>query len=186
MKFLSLDLEMLPPSMKIIQVGACIGDLATGEIVETLRAYVKIDEPLSEFITSLTGITDARLHEEGTSLLDAYNKLLEMANRYKDRFPAILQWGSGDAYTLKKQLLERPILTDGNAELVWPFGRGGELDAKKLFQTYQISRGASYRSGLSKSMNRLGLQFKGRKHDGLDDAINTFTIFHHLVGKFKP
>ncbi len=43
--YLSLDLEMEQPSQEIIQIGAVIGDIVTGEIKETFKAYVKIATP---------------------------------------------------------------------------------------------------------------------------------------------
>jgi len=55
--FTSLDLEMAQPSKKIIQIGAVVGNIVTGEILEKLSIIVNPKEQLTEFIINLTGIT---------------------------------------------------------------------------------------------------------------------------------
>ena len=59
-KFLALDLELNQPSGKIIQVGIAIGDKNTRfEDYVVRKWYIDPQEPISEFINDLTGITDA-------------------------------------------------------------------------------------------------------------------------------
>ena len=55
--FTSLDLELNQPSGKIIQIGAAVGHLMTGEIIEKFSCFIKIDEALDERIIKLTGAT---------------------------------------------------------------------------------------------------------------------------------
>jgi inhibitor of KinA sporulation pathway (predicted exonuclease) len=189
MKFLSIDLEQNQPSGKIIQIGACVGDTMTGEVIETLSAFVKIDEPIhrgpSVDIQKLTGISDELLAEQGTSLIDAYRKLLALENKYPDRMPAVVQWGGGDTWELKKQLTTAYDQIIIGKTFEWPFG-GAYFDVKKLYQAHRIAHGKSYASGLGKSMGRMGLQFKGQAHDALTDAINTFHLFNYLLKQFNP
>lgn len=170
-KFLSLDLEMAQPSGKIIQVGACVGDLRTGEILETYSRYVKIDESLSPFIVTLTGITDNCLSTEGVTLVEAYEGLKAICERY-DTFCNPLVWGGGDSKELRDQLGQTPG---------WPFGHRW-LDVKTLFQFNQFKHDQKPQAGLAKALFKCGLNFKGRKHNALDDAINTFRLAHRLMG----
>ncbi len=173
--FLSLDLEMNQNSGKIIQIGACVGNVYTGELLGEFSQLVKIDEPLNPFIVKLCGITDADLHSDGVTLLEAYERLLKFRNHFETIQRNPLTWGGGDSNELHTQL--------GHVES-WPFGRRW-LDLKTVFQFYQLSKQQKVQSGLAKSMNKLGRPFKGTKHNAKDDAINTFYIAHDLIGKFN-
>src|ERR1035437_5490268 len=105
--FTSLDLEMNQPSGSIIQIGAVVGNIVTGEILEKLCVNVKIDEEISPFITELTGITQEDVNN-GISLLEAYNLLAVLHLKYKS-FCNAITWGGGDTQELFKQLkLENP------------------------------------------------------------------------------
>jgi len=55
--FICFDLELNQPSEKIIQLGAIAGNIQTGEILESLSAYINPGEPLDPKIITLTGIT---------------------------------------------------------------------------------------------------------------------------------
>jgi inhibitor of KinA sporulation pathway (predicted exonuclease) len=182
--FLAIDCEFEQPSCALIQIGACIGDLHTGEIVESFSRFIKTGVPLSQFISKLTGITDYQIETEGVSLVAAYNDLLAFRARYPDIFPASVTWGAGDMWQIKKQVTDEQHKVLSDLQIVWPFGNS-EMDTKKFYQAYRIANGLSYRSGLGKSMGRLGLQFRGRAHNAQIDAENTWRTFHHLIGKMK-
>lgn len=168
--FLSLDLEMNQPSGKIIQIGACVGNLRTGEVLETYSKLVKIDEPLNPFIVKLCDITDEQLSSEGVSLVDAYQGLIELAKRHQV-FCNPMTWGGGDSLELRQQLGPTPD---------WPFGRRW-LDIKTLFQFRQFSRAEKMQAGLAKALTRVKLKFQGTKHNAKDDAVNTFLLAHYLT-----
>lgn len=53
---------------KIIEIGA--SKIKDGNFIDSYQTFIKIDEPLSDFITDLTGITDEDL-QTGLSLVDA-------------------------------------------------------------------------------------------------------------------
>lgn len=175
MKILSLDLELnqAPSGAKIIELGACIGDLQTGTVIERYSAFVNPHEPLEEMIIKLTTITQAQVDAAGT-IEEAYLGMVAMAKQH-DCLRMPLVWGAGDTDAIKKEL--PPACT-------WKFGRR-ELDAKTIFQAYQLALEGKVQSGLSKAMSRLGLQFAGTKHRAIDDAINTFLIFCELLKRFK-
>lgn len=179
MKLLSLDLEMAQPSEKIIQIGACVGDTETGEVIDTFCCYVKIDERITPYIEKLTKISDSLLEEKGVTLEEAYQSLVEFAKKHQV-FINPLVWGGSDTVELKEQVAKK------NPDLLqlWPFGRRW-IDAKTVYITYRIANKQPYVGGLAKSLTKLGLVFKGTKHTATDDAINTFFIYKKLLDLIK-
>jgi inhibitor of KinA sporulation pathway (predicted exonuclease) len=175
MKILALDLELnqAASGAKIIEIGACIGDIQTGTVLERYSAFVNPHEALEEMIIKLTTITQAQVDAAGT-IEEAYLGMVMMAKQY-DCLRMPLVWGAGDTHAIKKEL--PPTCT-------WKFGRR-ELDAKTIFQAYQMALEQKVQAGLAKAMTRLDLQFRGTKHRAVDDAVNTFVIFCELLKRFK-
>lgn len=174
MNILSLDLELnqAATGAKIIEVGACVGDLQTGEVLETYSAFVNPNEMLTEFIIQLTSITQEEVDNAG-SIEEAYLGMEAMAKRY-DCLTMPIVWGIGDGIALRKEL---------SKACPWNFGRR-ELDVKAVFQAYQMAKQGKVQAGLAKALTRLDLNFKGKKHRANDDAVNTFIIYHKLLQKF--
>ena len=181
--YLSLDLEMEQPSEEIIQIGACIGNIKTGEILDTFCAYVAPEFPLSPFITQLTGITQKTIDEEGKDILAAYKSLLEFVKPH-DINCNVMTWGGGDTKELKNQVQWAYDVVVIGKVFAWPFGRRW-IDIKTWFQFRQLARGEKLQAGLAKAMAKTGLNFKGRKHDALADSVNTFRLAHQLVTEYK-
>lgn len=173
--FLALDLEMEQPSNRIIMLGICIGNLSTGEILHRQDWLINTDEPISAFISSLTGITDAQRVARGVSLAQAFKELSELHKRF-DCFINPITWGHGDTELLRQQV--RPNLED------WPFGFR-QIDVKTIWQFWRMSRGLPTQGGLAKSMTKIGLNFEGKKHNANDDAFNTFRVAHLLFKKIE-
>lgn len=175
MKILSFDLELNqdPTGSKIIEIGAVVGDTASGEVLESFSAFVNPQQPLLEYIIQLTSITQNDVDAAGT-LEEAYRQLLAFALKY-DAAHMPLVWGIGDGAALRQEL---------PSHVIWAFGRR-ELDVKAVFQAYQMSKGEKVHAGLAKAMTRLGLAFKGKKHRANDDALNTFVIYCELLKRFQ-
>jgi inhibitor of KinA sporulation pathway (predicted exonuclease) len=174
MNFISLDLEMNKPSNKIIMLGACVGCLETGEILETLRCYIKIDEPIDPFINTLTNISDHQIQTLGVSLLEAYGLLKNLYTKHSCHKSPI-QWGEGDSRKLKEDLIK-----EGMNPSDWIFG-WRVFDVKTVYQAYCMANQMKLQAGLAKAMTKIGLNFVGTKHDGMDDAVNTFRTFIELL-----
>ena len=170
----SLDLEFNQPSGKIIQIGAVIGNCKTGEVLCDMELYVDPYERLSDRIITLTGITEEDIRQKGMSLMQAYSILAENHVKHNS-FINPLTWGGGDSAELRKQI--------GNPEK-WPFGRRW-VDVKTVFQFYCWANNLKSRAGLAKAMRKLGMDFSGKKHNGRDDAYNTFRVYCHLLDKLK-
>lgn len=170
----ALDLEMNQPSGRIIQIGACVGQWLTGEIVSSFSQLARpAMEPLDPHIVDLTGITSERMAREGVSLEEAYARLQAWLAPYREqRHLNPLTWGGGDSLTLREQL--------GFGDERWAFGRRW-LDVKTVYQTWRMLQNKPIEGGLAKAMTKLGLAFIGRKHDAKDDAVNTFRMYHALL-----
>lgn len=174
---MSFDLELNQPSGKIISIGYIIGNLKTGEILKERDIFVRIDEPISEFITKLTDIDDKKLDEEGLDLITAYEEVAADHAAYQCWWNPIV-WGCGDSRCLRTQL---GAYLQGRKYI---FG-DRELDAKTVVQTLALAKDLKFRGGLAKSMIKFGLKFNGTKHHSMDDARNTFLLYKHLCDILK-
>lgn len=172
----AIDLELNQPSNKIIQIGAVIGDLRSGEVVSSFSTFADPGEQLSAEIVKLTSIKQSDVDGAG-ALLDAYGSLVEWMAPYSElRQREALTWGGGDTTHLFQQL--------GAPFDQWVFSRRW-TDAKTVFSAWRMAQGRPWDGGLARAMTKLGLVFEGRKHHALDDARNTFRIFYRLLGEFK-
>jgi inhibitor of KinA sporulation pathway (predicted exonuclease) len=178
--FTSLDLELNQPSGKIIQIGAVSGHLLSGKVIETFSCFIKIDEPLNARIIKLTGITEDDL-SSGISLKEGYLQLAAIHSKNK-AFMNPIVWGGGDSLAIRDELESNN--SDFFKERDFCFGRRW-IDIKTIYQMYRFANGLKMQSGLSKSLGRLGLQFKGKKHNALDDAANTFHLASQLLKRLK-
>lgn len=175
--FTVIDLEMAQPSRKIIQIGACVGDIETGEILDRLSVFVNPNETLSAFIINLTKIKQEDV-DSGVSLLEAYNRLKEMHLKHGS-FTNSVCWGGGDAQDLRNQLiLENPSFND------WCFGRRW-IDVKTIYIACRLANDKPITGGLSKAMSKFKLQFQGQAHNAMWDSVNTFYIYTTLLKQFK-
>jgi|SRR5581483_130855 len=175
--FTSVDLEMNQPSRKIIQIGACIGNISTGQVLEKLSVFVNPYEQLNPAITDLTKITQEDV-DNGVSLETAYRQLQSMHEYYK-AFVNPITWGGGDSQELLEQLQKENSSFQG-----WCFGRRW-IDVKTLFVCWRLARKQPIQGGLARSMIKLSLTFQGQKHNAQDDAINTFRMYCAMLKKFR-
>lgn len=182
MNFICLDLEMNKPSNSIIQIGWCVGNVYTGEIIKSESRLVRPNEPIDAFITTLTGITQEMIDENGMSLIEAYVDLRSDAIHYQCN-KQVMTWGGGDNWELFKQLKQ---YFNGSFDVnEYVFGTRRWFDIKTLFQAYCISNQLKMQSGLKKSCHRMDMKFDGPAHDAKQDAINTFKLGCKLLSLFK-
>ena len=172
----ALDLEMNQPSGSIIQIGAVMGNVETGEILSSFETKVNAREELSPAIIALTKIKQAEV-DRAPPLIDAYRDLsLWLAGYAEHRVLNPVTWGGGDTETLRVQL--------GLELESWAFGRRW-VDAKTLYVAWRMAQGKEIAGGLAKSMTKLGLAFDGQKHNARDDAKNTFRMYRALLQQFQ-
>lgn len=171
----ALDLEMNDNLEKsIIQIGACVFDIYSAQIVSTFDTFVYQKEQISPYIQDLTGITQVNV-TTAKSLENGYFKLLFWLKSTKCKVFPIVTWGTGDLPLFRSQL---------SKDIEWKLGRT-EMNAKNLFQAYREANGKSTQGGLSTSMKNFGLNFIGQKHNAKDDAINTARIYCELLKKLR-
>lgn len=170
--FTVLDLELNQPSNKIIQIGAIVGDVYTGQVLEQFCADINPEETLNPVIIQLTGITQEQV-DQGCTLLAGYQALVGL-HRAHNSFMNPIVWGGGDTVLLGQQLaaLGKPY--------EWVFGRRW-IDAKTLYIAKRIQDRDPLQGGLKKACHRLGLKFEGPAHNALQDSVNTFKIFRKLL-----
>lgn len=174
--FTTFDLEMQQPSQAIISIGAVVGNIHTGDIVEEFERFVQIDEPLDNFVSNLTGITDLQLQKEGVSLREAYEDFVGLHRKYSS-FMNPVCWGN-DRTALFDQVF--PLIQPEE----WVFGRRW-VDVKTIYITHALANNMPTQGGLAKVLTRFGMQFQGRKHTAKDDAKNTFRLWHKLLSLAK-
>lgn len=193
--WISLDLEMNnDPEIKdsdteveslvisdIIMIGACAFNVQTGEIVDKVRIYIQLPKGkvLHPKIIKLTGISQKQLNDDGRSLYLGYKELEYFVKKHK-AFKDPLSWGGNDAMYLLKELQTKCSF---NEKFI--FGNGIYVEVKKLYQAYRLLQNKSIKSGLGKSLTKVGMNFVGRQHDALDDAINAARMFLFLINKMK-
>lgn len=186
--FTALDLELNQPSNKIIQIGAVVGNILTGEVIDKFNIIVNPHEQLgycndiTKSITDLTGITQEQV-DAGVELEEAYLQLKAFHEKHK-AFINPVTWGGGDSNEIREQLQSNLVLSEGQQMPSWCFGRRW-IDAKTLYIGLRLSNQKPPTGGLARALINMGLKFEGRQHDALDDAYNTFRIFYALLNKFQ-
>jgi inhibitor of KinA sporulation pathway (predicted exonuclease) len=177
--FTALDLEMnqTETASKIIQIGAVVGNITTGKILDTLSVFVNPDERLNPRIIELTGIQQRDV-DRGMSLGEGYFKLKRFHENYFSFINTVV-WGGGDSQELRNQLVaENPGFTD------WCFGRRW-IDAKTIYVSLRIANGKTIQGGLKNACKKLGVTFSGPAHRADNDAANTFKIYCRLLDILK-
>lgn len=157
---------------KIIQLGYTINNAKDGRVLVQRRIYINPNEQITEFIQQLTGIYQQQV-DMGVTLQEAYQMMVEDISKHQvSKFP--LQWGL-DHYELRQQL--------GLEWNDYVFSRRC-IDIKALYQAYAMARpNGKTVAGLGKACEVLGVEFEGRQHDALNDAVATFKVYRALVYK---
>jgi inhibitor of KinA sporulation pathway (predicted exonuclease) len=171
--YLALDLELNQPSGKIIQVGVAIGSIQDKfEDYVVRKWYIDPQEPISEFINNLTGITDADIRAESYSH-DHVARELSALIREHNTFINPVTWGGGDS----RELLDE--FCKNHADFPH-FGRRW-IDVKTWYTYLMLSKGKNPTGGLSSAMGYFKLHFKGKAHRADVDAANTLALFFKLL-----
>lgn len=171
--YLALDLELNTIDLKptnIIQVGVAIGNIVSGVFI-TKSWFVNPNEPLSDHIIALTGITEGDI-KSASSLEEIAADLKTLIQTY-DTFVNPIQWGFNDDEELKSLFR--------NNDIDFPFFGRRAIDVKQIFVFLEAARGNSVKSNLKNSMTKYKLKFEGKPHRADVDAKNTLMFFFELI-----
>jgi inhibitor of KinA sporulation pathway (predicted exonuclease) len=176
--YFALDLELNNKNdgtiPKIIQVGIAIGSPVRPEDIQTYVWYINPEEPITPFISQLTGITDEIIQEKAVSHETVAEELGDLLKQ-NECFANPITWGQGDAEELKTEFRERNI--------DFPFFGRRIFDVKTIYVFQQMVRGKSVSGGLRSAMGTYGLKFDGTPHRADEDAKNTLRLFFYLLNK---
>lgn len=182
--YLSLDLELNNKNdgttPKIIEVGVCVGSPVNPEEIQKYNWYMDPQEPITPFITELTGITDEIIQEKSVSHETVAEELGEIIKQNQCFVNPICWGGSGfssDASELKEEFNQRNIH--------FPFFGRRIFDVKTLYVFQQMTSGRNSRGGLKSALSRNKLEFIGEPHRASDDAFNTLRLFFYYINRYK-
>jgi inhibitor of KinA sporulation pathway (predicted exonuclease) len=174
-RYVALDLEYNQPSGTIIQVGVAIGNASQSQHEYVVRRWdLKVDEPISEFITQLTGITDEDCRA-GVTLAQCAQDLGKLLREH-EVFVNPVTWGGGDSADLLRAFAQAQVEFHH-------FGRRW-IDVKTWATLLSLARTHTAKvqhGGLSKAMARYKLQFVGKAHRADVDAFNTLRLFFAIL-----
>ena len=146
--------------VEIIEIGAVLLHWPTLQSISTFQSYVQpVKKPkLTSFCTRLTGITQGQV--------DAAPRFPDVLQQMK---VAILQehniqfcsWSPFDWKQLKRDCVHHQIAVPKVF---------GHWDLQVLFRRQQKH---SHNMSLVNALRSIDLQFEGKRHSGIDDAINT-------------
>ena len=148
-------------------------------IIDEFNTYVKptLNPILSQFATTLTGITQNMVDAAPTlpQALNMYLEWLKKHNLINDQNERvghwyITTWSDADVMQLAKELKFKKC-----CQIPKLFDRW--IDLKVLYRRHYKTDRAR---GLQKCVERLGMTFDGRAHDGLVDSRNTAKIVLHM------
>ncbi len=156
--------------MEIIEIGAVRVSSSTGEIESEFSAFVKPirNRFLTEFCRSLTTIS-----QEEVDKAEGYSNVTKSFTTWLEEKPDydFCSWGDYD----RKQFM-RDCEHHG---VPYPFtGIHRNLKAE-----FSATTGGKKQFGLGGAIRKLGLQFEGTAHRGIDDAKNIARIYRHLLNK---
>jgi inhibitor of KinA sporulation pathway (predicted exonuclease) len=151
---------------EIIEIGVCILDSLTGEIRKPRGLIVKPQiSSVSEFCTELTSITPA-MASQGMSFVDAINILKK---EYGVSRKIMGGYGNYD-----QNMLTRECETKG---IRAPFGP----TYLNISAMATLKLKANKRLGLGRACGFFGLQFEGRAHRGVDDAVMAAKVLWEII-----
>jgi 3'-5' exoribonuclease 1 len=171
---------------EVIEIGAVKLDNDLNEISQ-FDTFIKpvINPTLSPFCLGLTHITQEQVDSAvmfADALREFHRWIVEGTEQEPIHSYSLLSWGEYDKKQLNKEMTKkRPELETLSEEWKWQMF-STILDQRhtslkhRYMDKFQIHKGA----GVGATLKRLGLQFEGTQHRGIDDAINIARIFRKI------
>ena len=163
----SQDATVPREEMEIIEIGAVMVNAQTFEEESDFQTFVRpVRHPqLTSFCLELTGIRPADV-ADAPAFREAIDKMKEWMEGFED--PLFCSWGDYDRKQFRQDCQYHQI--------AYPFG----VEHLNLKAEFARSLGQQKQIGIGQALKRLGLQFEGSPHRGLDDARNIARIVRHV------
>lgn len=183
----ALDLEFNRPSTKLIQIGAVMGDMLTGNIDSGFSCWVNPNEPLNPGVAELTGLTQ-EVADAAPTVEDAYMQMGTWLKPYElIRSLTPLTWGNAANAVLCAAVGLKP------SDEEWYFSAKAN-NVKQYFAlatTHPLLFGLLSRIGmetilvgnLESSVAKFGLTFEGEPNNAMYRAANTFRLYRALINQ---
>lgn len=165
-----LDLEANMPSGKLIEIGAVRLMRDGGISKDTFSEFIQIDEPLTDYIINLTGITEKDL-KKAKNFTEVGLRFYNWATKHSKNI-LLCSWGNWDIPALRKNYEDNLIK--------YPF-RGKSMDIKSIVVFLSCMFGKKLKSdGLTQALKQWGLKFEGERHRAKDDALMTAKLLQTI------
>ncbi|MFA5066985.1 MAG: 3'-5' exonuclease [Candidatus Izemoplasmatales bacterium] len=154
---------------EIIEIGVACVDYFTKEIIRSKSIIVKPQfSEISSFCTELTTLTSEYVNENGVSLSDACQILIDEFGSDKKMW---FSWGDYDKLALQSECKLKKI--------TYPMSKT-HVNLKELFAFFY---GTKQPPSVSSALKKMSIDFNGTRHRGIDDAKMTAIILKNLVEK---
>lgn len=178
--YFSLDLELnnaqdnTTISPKIIQVGIAIGSYLNykNDSIARYKWYLDPQEPILEFITNLTGISNEDIIRNAASHEQVAKEISGLIQAHQC-FINPITWGGGDSTELKLEFKNRGVY--------FPYFGRRWIDVKTWYTLHMLAMGKKPSGGLSSALASFKLHFDGIPHRADDDAFNTLQLFFTIL-----
>lgn len=172
---LVIDLEMNGmyteeiPMGEIIEIGAVVLN-EEFEIVDKYSTYIKPNNlRISQGVQRLTNITEEKL-VKAPNIKEALENLLQITPDINNT--TLYTWSDSDTNAIECELNSKNIQIKDIKRLC-----NNYIDIQEIFGERV---GIENRLNLTKALNMIGLEFNGREHGALADAINTAQILKEI------
>lgn len=174
-----MDFEGSQYSQEIIAIGAIKVTLDAKDFVKKeyapFKVYIKVDETVGDFITSLTGIDDELLEKEGISFIEAMEKFENYVGKDICKF---MTYGSFDMHLLHNSALNSGANDDPFIRRIYD----NNIDFARLFSHYVRSNKGSSLS-LVDALKVFQTNIEKDIHDPLTDSINLMHLYDAFLTK---
>lgn len=157
------------PMGEIIEIGAVILN-EEFEMIREYSTYVKPDNlKVSQGVQRLTNITEEKL-VKAPNIKEALENLLQITPDINNT--TLYTWSESDTNAIECELNSKSIQIKDIKRLCSNFIDIQEIFGKRV--------GIENRINLTKALNMIGLEFNGKEHGALADAINTAQILKEI------
>ena len=176
-----LDLEGTQTSHEIIEIGAYKATIRPNGTIKKIfppyRAYVKAKHPIGFYVTKLTGITEAKIRNEGIPFRTMLHELVQYVGKDFESV-LFLVYGNQDASMF---IASSDNNLDADEELACNISHK-VFDFGAFFSNFVRSEADNMLS-LEKACEVYGISFQGKAHDALTDAYNLMLLYQAMLEK---